>query len=112
MNYDGAADFCGANSLGGGPIEILEFETDNGDGTTTVIVQASTTDGTAIVPVGTECAPGVVIDVVGSDLAKQDAGGPGIPGDSLDPDAGYFAVRDHFGGGGDIRKWWTAIDRI
>ncbi len=91
QTYDGLGSTCGTNVFSGANVVISESETDNGDGTVTVIVQIASGDGSDLLPPGFNCVgrgEDDDIDTIGGDLAKQDAGGPGVPGDSLEPDLG------------------------
>lgn len=88
--YDGQANTCGDNVFTDIPVIISEAEIDNGNGTTTVIVQAASADGSDMFPADQTCPGGPLrsdhVDVGGCDIGKIDGGGPGIPGDPLDPD--------------------------
>lgn len=95
QTYDGLSSSCGVNVFTGAEIEIQESETDNGDGTVTIIVEARTADGSTLIPSGLTCGNDInvsssstPIDTCSCDLAKQDAGGPGVAGDALDPNLG------------------------
>jgi cysteine-rich repeat protein len=89
LSFDGVAEVCGTHTLSGADVEVSETETDNGDGTTTVTVDIAASDGSDLVPPGHTCPPsGDPIDTAVVDLAKVDAGGPGVPGDALDPNLG------------------------
>lgn len=92
MTYDGATESCGVNVFTGAGVEVLETEHDNGDGTITIIVQVGSADGSDMLPNGQPCPAalrsGMTITTLEWDLAKLNAGGPGIPGDPLDPNTG------------------------
>ena len=93
MTYDGAAETCGSNPFTGSNIEVLESEIDNGDGTVTVIVQVGASDGGVLIPSGTECAPGDLINTSGVHLGCAEGCIAGLRsvcnvGDSLDPGLG------------------------
>ncbi|MGD2108254.1 MAG: hypothetical protein PVI86_02560 [Phycisphaerae bacterium] len=94
LTYDGIPEVCGTNVFTGKDVVVNEAEIDNGDGTVTIIIEASSADGSDLLPAGFTCgarrtkALGEVIDTCGCDVGKQSAGGPGIPGDPIDPDLG------------------------
>lgn len=94
--YDAQIELCGLNLFTGFGINVRELETIHGDGTATVIVELASENGSDLLPAGVTCAPGLPVNILGCDLAKQDAGGPGIPGDPLDPFAslGDFLILD------------------
>lgn len=97
LTYDATTETCGTNVFSGANVEVVESETDNGDGSTTVIIEIRSADGSDLVPNNTECVPGDPISVVGvhlgCDVACVSAGrGQRSPcdspsgGDELDPD--------------------------
>jgi len=93
LTYDGVTEACGNNTFSGAGVEVLESETNNGDGTFTVIIQIGSQNGSDLMPNGTECAPGQPINVLGAHLGC-DIGCPSgsrapcdspSGGDELDP---------------------------
>ena len=90
QTFDGVTEYCGTNVFNiVANVNVVEFElVDPDTGNTLVIVQVASDDGSDLLPPGNTCMGGDAIDTIGCDLAKQDAGGPGIPGDPLDPDVG------------------------